>query len=74
MKGPTSYGFTQTLADAADEDKILVWSRSMNDWVSVPMAAVKALGGGSPVPLLINNVVVLINDIGILINAETYLP
>ena len=31
-------------------------------------------GGSSPVPLLINNVVVLINDIGILINAETYSP
>lgn len=32
------------------------------------------IGGGSPVPLLINNAVVLINDIGILINAQTYSP
>ncbi len=50
MKSPTSYGSVPTLADAADDDKILVWSKRMNDWVSVPMAAVKALGGGGAAP------------------------
>lgn len=72
MKGPSSYGQLQSLDGLGAENRFLVWSRALNDWITVSLGALRAEVGGGIQPFLANNEVILVNNETILANAETY--